>query len=125
MNLFDVKNEDEGNFYTKNKENIQYVPKLKTMPDIFSLLNTTKYHKLMKEIEESTVSENEKEFLRLAATRHIVFYYETVAEYYCHASPEMQDLMEKSALVILDFDDALQNDYVSLKQHIKELRDEN
>lgn len=39
---------------------------------------------------------------------------ELIAEYYAHATPEMQRLMEKSALVIIDINNAIANGYASL-----------
>ena len=71
----------------------------------------------------SLVNEPEKEFLRHAAARHLVFNYSKIADYYAHTSPEMQRLMEKSALVIIDFDDAIANGYVRLSENIKRIMD--
>jgi hypothetical protein len=65
------------------------------------------------------------EFLLKAAQRHRVFNYRNIAEYYAQASPEMQDLMEKSALVIIDYEDAIANGYVRLSERLKRLRDDN
>ena len=62
-----------------------------------------------------------KEFLLLAATRHIVFQYSKIADYYAHSNKEMQRLMEQSALVIIDFDDAIANGYVKLSKNIKDI----
>ena len=50
----------------------QYVPS-REAPHISALLNHTKYSQLLKNINNSTVSEEEKKFLKLAASRHIVF----------------------------------------------------
>jgi len=36
----------------------------------------------------------------------------------------MQELMEKSALVIIDYDDAIKNGYAELKADIDEMKDE-
>lgn len=81
-------------------------------PSISDLLDTTKADELMKLIDESQVSEEEKKFLKLAATRMIVFDYHNIAEYYAHADPEMQELMEKLALVIIDYQKAIQGGFV-------------
>ena len=51
--------------------------------------------------------------LYIAATRHIVFNYSKIADYYTSASKEMQHLIERSALVIIDFEKAIQYGYVS------------
>lgn len=98
----------------------QYLPS-SVMPHVDSLVNYEKYSQLLKHINESGVSEEEKKFLKLAATRHIVFDYARIADYYAHSSGEMQELMEESALVILDIDNAIANGYVELSGRMKEL----
>ena len=77
-----------------------------------------KYDSLIEEIEGSEVSAAEKEFLKMAAARHLVFSYNKIAEYYANASKEMQELMEKSALVIIDWDNAIANGYVKLSKKL-------
>jgi hypothetical protein len=62
---------------------------------------------------------DEKNFLLDAARRHNVFNYEKIADYYAHATPEMQNLMERSALVIIDFEKAIQLGYVKLCDEIR------
>ena len=47
-----------------------------------------------------------KDFLINAAYRHITFNYSNIADYYAHSSKEMQELMEESALIIIDFEKA-------------------
>lgn len=93
-------------------------------PNLGDTYNTRKYRELMANIKKSNVSNEEKEFLKLAATRHIVFTYSKIADYYAHASKEMQELMEQSALVILDMDDAIANGYVKLSEKMMQLIDE-
>jgi len=61
----------------------------------------------------------EKMFLIDAARRHNVFNYEKIADYYAHSNPEMQKLMEMSALVIIDFEKAIELGYVKLCEDIK------
>ena len=62
--------------------------------------------------------------LLLAATRHIIFNYQMLAEFYSQADKKVQELMEESGLVIIDFDDAMENGFVELTQTLKELRNE-
>jgi hypothetical protein len=119
MRLFNVASEiTTDNRYTKKIEVPQYAPSDKK-PRIESLIDYTKYSKLLADINASSVSEEEKKFLRFAAARHIVFRYSLIADYYTHASAEMQELMEQSALVILDIDDAIANGYVKLSKDIR------
>lgn len=95
-------------------------------PSFKDMLDADKSNELVAEIEASGVSEDEKQFLIAAAQRHNVFNYRNIAEYYAHASAEMQRLMEKSALVIIDVDDAIANGYATLTSDILDMmEDEN
>jgi hypothetical protein len=47
-----------------------------------------------------------------------VFNYEKIAEFYCHADKQTQELMENSALIIIDFEKALQMGYAKLREEI-------
>ena len=114
---------DKNNNYTKKIQIPQYVPS-NEKPPIESLVDYTKYSKLVRDINNSDVSEEEKKFLLKAASRHIVFNYSRIADYYAHASKEMQELMEQSALVILDIDDAIANGYVKLSKNIERILEE-
>lgn len=120
--LFHTRADDvvEENIYTKTIQIPQYTPS-KVAPPLTSLADYTKYSELIRDIEKSNVTDEEKKFLRYAATRHIVFTYSRIADYYAHANAEMQDLMEKSALVILDVDDAIANGYVKLSKDIENI----
>lgn len=126
MSLFDIERKTAMGDDTKYSRAIripQYIPNEKA-PHISSLLNHEKYSQLLRNINNSTVSEEEKKFLKMAAARHIVFNYSKIADYYAHANKEMQELMEQSALVILDIDDAIANGYVKLSAKMNQLVDE-
>lgn len=101
----------------------QYTPS-DEKPVLESIYDLSKYSKLMARINKSSVSEEEKTFLKFAASRHIKFTYSKIADYYAHASKEMQELMEESALVILDMDDAIANGYVQLSEKMRQLIEE-
>ena len=90
-------------------------------PFIEELYSNEKVIKLLEHIKKSGVSENEKKFLTIAAYRHYVFNYSRIAEYYASASKEMQELMEESALVIIDIDDAIKNGYVKYSKRIQQI----
>lgn len=113
-------NESEGE-YTKKTD----IPQYDVQGDEVSLeqlVDREKAHELIEEIEVSNVSEDEKTFLKLAARRHYVFNYKKIAEYYAQTSEEMQKLMERSALVIIDYDNAIANGYIKLSKRLEELR---
>lgn len=102
----------------------QYEPK-GVKPYVDALYNKRKYSELLKDIcSASNITDEEKAFLVLAASRHIQFNYEQIANYYAHSNKEMQELMEKSALVIIDVDDAIAGGYVELSRRMDELVDE-
>ena len=60
----------------------------------------------------------------MAATRHLQFNYSLIAEYYAHQDKEMQELMEDSALVIIDFDDAIKKGYTLLLDRFGKIEEE-
>ena len=89
--------------------------------DVSQLYDDTKQKMLLDAINRSDLSEEEKSFLMLATYRHVVFNYRNIAEFYAKASKECQQLMEQSALVIIDYDDALKNGYTTLSAKIQEV----
>lgn len=92
-------------------------------PKIQDLVDDYKVNNLIDEIEASRVSREQKDFLIKAAQRHLTFNYGDIAEYYAHQDKEMQELMEKSALVIVDIKDAIANGYVELTKELAEIMD--
>lgn len=118
--MFDVEQNQEDSKYTLKVEVPQYLPSA-VCPDLSELLDTTKYYQLLHDIEKSNVSEQEKQFLRLSATRLIGFNFSLIADYYSHADKEMQELMEKQALVIIDIEDAIANGYVEYSKTMDSL----
>ena len=103
--------------YTKKVNVPQYEPQGE-MPETEDLVNEEKAMMLIEEIENADIDDDIKHFLKVAAYRHNVFNYKNIAEFYCHQSKEVQELMEKSALIIIDFEDAIANGYVRLEQEI-------
>ena len=117
VNLFKADKEEDTKYTSKIEVPI-YEPK-NAKPHILELYDKSKTNKLIREIESSNLPEDEKTFLKEAAGRHTVFNYEKIADYYSHSSPQMQDLMEKSALIIIDFNKAIELGYVKLCEDIK------
>lgn len=116
---FGAKQEEghEANPYTAKVEAPIYKP-TGEKPELSELADQKKFQELLRQIELSKVSEQEKEFLRTAARRHIVFHYQKVAEYYAHAEKEMQELMEASALVVIDFKKSIELGFTKLTESI-------
>lgn len=120
INLFgnQFKEDESEKKYSSKIESPIYEPK-NVQPHILELVNKEKTQRLIREIEKSNLPIEEKNFLIDAAKRHNVFNYEKIADYYAHATPEMQNLMERSALVIIDFEKAIQLGYVKLCDEIR------
>ena len=113
---FAPKKEDQK--YSSKIEAPIYEPKNKK-PHLLELCDKSKTHRLIREIDNSDLPIDEKIFLIDAARRHNVFNYEKIADYYSHASKEMQYHIERSGLVIIDFEKAIEYGYVKLCTEIK------
>ena len=104
---------DDENIYTAKVESPVYEP-TGDRPDLSDLYHTDKYERLRQAILDAKLDPEVEAFLTAAATRHIGFRYDRIAEYYAHAPEQVQQLFEDSALVIIDFDKAVENGFVKL-----------
>ncbi|HIA00783.1 MAG TPA: hypothetical protein EYN66_02535 [Myxococcales bacterium] len=89
-------------------------------PDESELFSQERTDSLTEQIESADIDDDSKRFLIAAAQRHTVFQYDKIAEYYAHAPASVQRLMEDSALVIIDFDRAIELGFVKLTGEIAE-----
>ena len=106
--------------YTAKVNPPQYLPSA-VKPKLSECYSLNKYTELMANIARADIPDDVKEFLRFAATRHIVFNYSKIADFYAHSDKEVQELMEQSALVIIDINDAIANGYVKLSKNIENI----
>ena len=108
----------DDNPYTSKTDIPQYEPNGENV-SISDCLKKQKYETLIEHIKQSGVTDEEKFFLCMAAARHLCFSYKKIADYYASkASAEMQALMEESALVLIDYGDAIKNGYARLSKRI-------
>lgn len=89
-----------------------------TKPRLMDLTDDTKTLELQARIIASGLPSAEKAFLLEASERHRVFRYDRIADFYAHSNREVQELMEKSALVIIDFDKAIELGFVKLTKAV-------
>ena len=108
---------EEDERYSRKIVAPTYDPK-NEKPEPHQLYNTDKVEELIHKIKPLGLSNMEQAFLIYAAYRHTVFDYSKIADYYAHSSKEIQELMEDSALVIIDFDAAIEKGYVKLTKDI-------
>ena len=118
FNMFGGIESQEDKKYTTKIQSPIYEPK-NLKPHVLELYDNQKTKRLIREIDASTLPIEEKMFLVDAARRHTIFNYEKIADYYAHSSKEMQEFMERSALVIVDFEKAIQNGFVKMCDDIK------
>ena len=109
--------EEKENEYNQNIEAPTYEPK-NEKPETVDLVGYEYHDKLIEKIKKSGVSQAEKAFLLSAAERHSVFNFSAIADYYAHSNGEMQSLMEDSALVIIDYNKALENGFVNISKEL-------
>ena len=114
---------DENNKYSSKIEAPIYEPK-NQKPHLIELVDKTKTHTLIKQIESSSLDYEEKMFLIDAARRHNVFNYARIAEYYPHCTPEVQRLFEESALIIIDIGDAVALGYANWLNDAQAMKEE-
>jgi hypothetical protein len=87
-------------------------------PNVDELTDRTKADELLREIQEANLDEDVEMFLMDAAMRHVAFNFGRIASYYAHAPASVQSLMERSALVIIDYDQAIADAFVRLGKDI-------
>jgi len=109
---------DEDNNYSRSIQAPVYEP-TGECPSIDQLYNNTKQKELISAIQTKKLPAEIEAFLIAATSRHIVFDYRNIAEYYAHADEDIQQLFEDSALVIIDFDSALQNGFVKMVKQMQ------
>jgi len=116
--LNDLDENDSDIQYTDKIETPTYEPTQDEPPALSECYDTERYEELISAIEESDVSGELEEFLRFAAQRHIVFDYENIAEYFAHADGDTQRLMELLTLVIVDYDQAIEQGFVNFADSV-------
>lgn len=116
--------EPEGPTYSRLAGGVQYEPTREVPPAAGELVDRRKTDALLADIYATKgLPEEVAAFLTAGAQRHLVFDYANIAEFYAHADADVQALMEASALVIIDFEDAAQHGYVRLSERLGDILD--
>lgn len=109
----------DNNPYTSKIDAPIYEPSdQKPIPS--ELRDRTKADQLIKEIKKAKLSKEIEDVLCDAAERHVVFRFDKLADFYAHSSQDIQNLMEESALVVIDFNKAIENGFVNLESNLDE-----
>jgi ParB-like chromosome segregation protein Spo0J len=120
---------DLGDHSERKLDSEKYTAKIETpiyemkgdKPEVSEIYDTAKTEELSSRIMKADLPDDIRDFLMAAATRHTVFNYERIAEFYAHQDREVQELMEQSALVIIDYNKAIENGYVKLTKALMHL----
>lgn len=112
--------QDKENKYTKKVEAPVYEIKGDNV-HVSDVFDNSKTESLIQEIEASNVPDELKYFLTIAAYRHTVINFEKVAELYATLDKDSQELFEHSALVIVDYNDAIKNGFLQMSKRLQEL----
>jgi hypothetical protein len=83
-------------------------------PEVSELYDDSKALRLVEAIQAANLPPEVTRFLEKAAERHTEFHFAKIAEFYAHAAPEVQRLFEASVLVIIDFDQAVEQGFITL-----------
>lgn len=110
-------NIEDKDYYTHKIQAPQYTPS-NTKPKLNDLYNKIKTQELVNKINNLNISEEEKEFLIATAQRFIEFRYDKIADYYAHSNENIQKIMEELALVIIDFNDAINSGFIRICQDL-------
>lgn len=116
----DVEVEVEDSKYTR-KVSIPIYEIKGEEPEISEMIDTNKADRFIKQIQEMNISDELKKFLIDSATRLYEFNYSKIAEFYAHQNKDVQDIMEKLALVLIDVDKAIENGYVKMNSIIEDI----
>ena len=88
--------------------------------EIEDLYDAKKYEELVEEIEKANFVPEVKKFLLLAATRFIEFDYRKIAEFYAKSDKKTKEMFEKLALVVVDFEKAIENGWIEMSEKLRE-----
>ena len=99
--------------YTKKVEAPIYTPSEKEAK-LSDMFDNKRVKALLKKIEGAKIEDEQlKDFLISSAYRFIQFRFDKIADYYARCKDrKVKDLMEEMALIIIDYDKAVELDYV-------------
>lgn len=110
----------EEQLYSRKIEPPTYEPG-ERKPKVAELMDTTKRDQLAADILRAKLAPELEAFLLAAAERHVAFNFDLIADYYAQAEPELQRLFEASALVLIDFNAAIEGGFVKITEQFQQL----
>ena len=117
-----IEAELDGVAYTQKIETPIYEP-TGEQPSVSELYDTSVTDLLLTDIDAADLPKDLKSFLVVAAKRHTVLRFDKIANYYAHADSNLQRLMEASALVVVDSDQAVERGFLKLHESMLDALD--
>ena len=105
--------------YSLDTTKIFYEPR-GPKPKISELYDATEAEKLLEEVRK-VEDEELRRFLEYSAIRFVCWRFDRIAEYYAHSDDNVKAIFRRLALVIVDFDEALERGWVKLTDRVFEL----
>lgn len=110
----------EEGLYTNKVVSPVYEP-VNKKPHINSLYDDSRQKELLSKVALSLTSKEVKDFLSLATYRFVEFNYAKIADYYANSDKETQTIFEDLALVIIDYNKAIENGFVVLNKSLNNI----
>lgn len=116
----DSASEGDEERYTAKIDSPVYEPS-ESVPEVTELYDEEKTQRLVNDIRSASLPADVERFLLVAAERHTVFNFNKIADYYSHAPENIQALFEASALVIVDYQQAIEHGFVHMTKRMVEI----
>lgn len=116
--------------YSRKIESPIYVPTGDPIDDVATLYEETEVLEMQEQIRAADIPDDIRELLMKSAERFRRFNFDRVAEYYSQCEDEtVRALMERTAMVVVDFKQAIEKGFVVLaddvmNEYMKEYEDE-
>lgn len=123
-NLEENPNEKNNRVYYTKKISAPIYKVTGNKPQISELYDNSKTRELFSKIKNANVTEEERKFLLSAAHRFTKFSFKDIADFYPHATKDMQEIMEDLALIIVDYDKAIEKGFLVLEETTKKQYEE-
>jgi hypothetical protein len=111
---------EDDDRYTAKIDTPVYEPS-ETIPLVSELYDEEKTLRIAESIRAASLPADVEKFLLSAAERHTVFNFNKIADYYSHAPENIQALFEASALVIIDYQQAIEHGFVHMTKRMVEI----
>jgi len=95
--------------------------KIGAKPPLAEVYDMTACNAMLEAIAVADITDDLKHFLIAAAYRHVVFNYQEAANFYAHSTKTVQELMEDSAMVIIDVDRAIANGWAQMNVKLDDI----